>query len=85
MVSYVTLNSSWCSDMGNTCDEGGDHHRAAERLQIVNLATGIGLIATIAYGVVDGVWIYRQRTRELTVAPYVSPTATSVIGVAGRF
>lgn len=72
-TSFFVLKS-WCTDTGSgsaTCDNGGkDHVHAAKTLETVNLISGIALIATVAFGVYDGVSGYRQRTHE--IEPYAS-------------
>jgi hypothetical protein len=86
VTSYLVLRS-WCHHDGSTCDNSGsDHYRSAERLQGVNIASGIALIAVAAYGVYDGVRGYRRRSRELSLEPYANPTtAGAVFGIAGSF
>lgn len=85
LVTYGML-SSWCAD-DRTCDGAGGRDRtsAAAKARVVNLASGIGAILTLAYGVYDGVSGYRRDTRERATA-YVSSTGTDAfIGVAGTF
>lgn len=87
VTSYLVLRS-WCHDVGSTCDASGtNHYRAAQRLQTVNIASGIGAIAVLAYGVYDGVVGYRRRTRALALEPYVAPggDAGTTFGIAGSF
>jgi hypothetical protein len=86
ITSYLVLRS-WCHNPGSTCDDANsDHYSAAERLQGVNIASGIALIAVGVYGVYDGVRGYRRRSRELSLEPYANPTTSgAVFGVAGRF
>jgi hypothetical protein len=85
VTSYFVLRS-WCHNDGSTCDNGGNHFRAAERMQGVNIASGIALIAVGIYGVYDGVRGYRRRSRELSLEPYANPTASgATFGIAGRF
>lgn len=86
LTSYLVLRS-WCHDSGSTCDHSGtDHYRAAQRLQAVNVAAGIGMIAVAAYGVYDGVVGYRRRTRALSLEPYAAPSSEgAMFGIAGSF
>ena len=85
VTSYALLRH-WCARTGFTCDEGGDHVRGAQIARVVNITTGIGLIASYVYGVYDGVHGYRRRSRELSVEPFLAPTAEGgVVGVAGMF
>jgi len=87
VTSYLVLRS-WCHDVGSTCDASGtNHYRAAQRLQSVNIASGIGAIAVLAYGMYDGVVGYRRRTRALSLEPYVAPggDGSTTFGIAGSF
>lgn len=86
LTSYFLLRS-WCHDPGSTCDNAGpDHYRAAQRLEAVNVASGIGMIAVAVYGVYDGVRGYRRRTRALALEPYAAPSsAGATFGLAGSF
>lgn len=89
-TTYFMLRS-WCDD-DRTCDgrtdedpAGRDRTSAAGKARIVNLASGIGLVLTFAYGVYDGVSGYRRNTRE-RATPYVSSSRNDVFfGVAGAF
>lgn len=84
ITTYFVLRS-WCHTTGNTCDSSGkNHYRSAETLSNLNVLSGIGFIATYAFGVWDGVRGYRRRSIEL--APYVSSTTEStVLGFTGAF
>jgi hypothetical protein len=92
VTSYFLLRS-WCTrvsgDSGSsiTCDNNNsDHYRGAQTARVINMATGIGLILTYAYGVYDGVEGYRRRTREQSVQPFATPmTNGGVVGIAGSF
>jgi len=87
VTSYLVLRS-WCHDVGSTCDASGtNHYRAAERLQTVNIASGIAALAVLGYGVYDGVVGYRRRTRSLALEPYVAPgtDGSTTFGIAGSF
>jgi len=84
ITTYFVLRS-WCHTTGNTCDSSGkNHYRSAETLSNLNVLSGIGFIATYAYGVWDGVRGYRRRSIE--IAPYLSSTTDStVLGFTGAF
>ena len=89
VTTYLVLRS-WCTrvtgDVGSsaTCDGTAHHISSAKTLSAVNIATGIGLIATYLYGVYDGVSGYRRREHE--VQPYASlADHSNVVGVMGRF
>lgn len=85
LTSYFVLRS-WCTQNGLTCDDPKDRASAASSLRTINIATGIGLILSAAYGVYDGVKGYRRNTREQHIQPFVTQTAReSFIGVAGSF
>jgi hypothetical protein len=86
VTTYLVLRS-WCHDVGSTCDNSGsDHYTAAQRLQGINVASGIAAIAVAAYGVYDGVVGYRRRSRQLSLEPYATPTTSgAVFGFAGSF
>jgi hypothetical protein len=76
--SYLVLRD-WCSSSDKTCDP---HARAADTLRTVNLVSGIGLLATYAYGVYDGVVEYRRQT----VSPFLSPASSGgIVGLSGTF
>lgn len=87
ITSYLVLRS-WCTHTegtggsGSTCDSGGNHYRAASILRPLNIASGIGLILSYAYGVYDGVQGYRRHT-EATLQPFVAPSG--VVGISGSF
>jgi len=84
ITTYFVLRS-WCHTTGNTCDSSGkNHYRSAETLSNLNVLSGLGFIATYAFGVWDGVRVYRRRSFEM--APYVSSTSDSaVLGFTGAF
>ncbi len=90
-TSYLVLDS-WCTQVSGmsgssaTCDDHGNHVHAATELREVNIAAGIGLIATVLYGMYDGVTGYRDRQRDEAMQLYMSPTPNgSVVGVGWRF
>ena len=91
LTTYSYLRR-WCNHTDGsaggtlTCDEDGDHTHAARAIRPYNIASGIGLILTYAYGVYDGVRGYRRRSREQAVQPFVAGTRNAgVAGIAGRF
>jgi hypothetical protein len=66
-----------------TCDDGKDHSSSAGTLRVVNIASGVGLILTYAYGVYDGVRGYR---RNESLQPFVTPASGGgMVGVFGSF
>jgi hypothetical protein len=85
VTSYLVLRS-WCHDTGSTCDATGTNHfKGAQRLETVNLVTGLGMIATYLYGVYDGVSGYRRQNREQVVPYAASASDGAVVGVMGSF
>lgn len=92
-VTSFLLLRSWCTrvtgDGGSslTCDDTKDRAQVASTLRAINIASGVGLILTYAYGVYDGVRGYRRRSRERAVQPYVTASSDhdAFIGVAGSF
>jgi hypothetical protein len=91
VTSYLVLRS-WCTRVSGpggvsaTCDgddEGTNRTRSASVLRAINLATGIGLIATYALGVYDGASHYRRRE---SVQPFVAPVGGGgIVGLGGSF
>jgi hypothetical protein len=88
VTTYLVLRS-WCTqvsgDRGSsvTCDEGTDHARAASTLRVLNIISGVGLIATYFFGAYDGAAGFRRQT---PVRPYLAGGAGgSMIGIAGAF
>jgi hypothetical protein len=88
VTSFLMLRS-WCTRVSGaggtsaTCDDPHDHAHSAAALRVVNIASGIGLILTYAYGVYDGVSGYRKHSREQSVQPFIAPTeGGSVFGGA---
>jgi hypothetical protein len=82
--TYAVLKS-WCS-ADHTCDGTSDHTSAAGKVRAVNIASGVGLILTLGYGVYDGVTGYRRDTREHAAQPMVSlGNGDAFVGVAGDF
>ena len=53
----------------------------------MNIAAGVGLILTYAYGVYDGGRGYSRVSRERAFAPYLAPTANggAGFGIVGTF
>ena len=63
ITSYFVLRS-WCSSTTLTCaSSSADHTSSAKSLRTLNVASGLGLLATYIIGVVDGYSGYRDRTR----------------------
>lgn len=89
VTSYLVLRS-WCTPVSGgggasvTCDNQGNHIHAANQLRVVNIASGIGAIAAIAYGVYDGVVGYRNKQREEALQFYMSPTSGGTVLGLGR-
>ncbi|MBT8496558.1 MAG: hypothetical protein KJO07_26155, partial [Deltaproteobacteria bacterium] len=82
ITSFAILRS-WCNDEDGTCPGRRD---AAEKLRVVNLASGAGFVATYIYGVVDGFVVMRRLDQAERLRVGVLPTdggATLVLG--GRF
>jgi hypothetical protein len=78
VTSYALLKS-WCSELDKTC---GSHTHSAETMQAINVVSGLLLIATYAFGVYDGVVVYRQQRP----VPYLLPApGGGIAGLAGRF
>lgn len=93
-ITSAIMLRSWCTrvtgDEGSslTCDDkGNDHYGSAPTLRAINVIGGVGAILTYAYGVFDGVKNYRRRSREQSMQPFVTSTASgeSLFGVAGIF
>jgi hypothetical protein len=91
LISYYYL-SQWCQvtdgprGSGLSCYNGTDHNHAAAELRPYNIASGIGVLAVYAYGVVDGILGYRRRSREQEVEPFVAASpGGGALGVAVRF
>jgi hypothetical protein len=91
LTTYAYLRT-WCNHTSGPaggsliCNNGGDHRPKAARLRPYNIATGIGVILTYAYGVYDGVRGYRQRSRERPIEPFASiSSSSSIVGVTGSF
>jgi hypothetical protein len=89
-VSFLLLRS-WCTKTtgpagsGLSCDTTHDRSSTATQLRVLNIAGGIGLIATYLYGVYDGVHGYRRRSGEQTI-PYLIPaTGGGVVGIGRTF
>jgi hypothetical protein len=88
VTTYLVLRS-WCTrvsaDGGSsvTCDEGGDHTSTASTLRGINIAAGVGLILSYAYGVYDGATNYR---RQESMRPFVAGVAGGgMVGIGGAF
>jgi hypothetical protein len=91
VTTYLVLRS-WCTQtsgpggVGASCDVTVDHSHTSASLRTLNIASGIGLIATYVYGVYDGVVGYRRRTQEQYVVPFATARSDgAVVGVMGSF
>jgi hypothetical protein len=91
LTSFLVLRS-WCDEQVGPagasagCDRDANRNAAAATLRSLNLAAGVGLIATYLYGVYDGVRGYRRTRLSTTLAPYATSTNMSAtVGVSGRF
>ncbi|HEY5936288.1 MAG TPA: hypothetical protein VIU61_16670 [Kofleriaceae bacterium] len=87
-VSTYFVLRSWCDEVTGsngqsvTCDSASASRTS--RMRAINVATGIGLLVTYAYGVYDGVTGYRRRAREQQ--PFIAPVAGGgVVGLSGSF
>lgn len=83
VISYGLLHK-WC-DADRTCDARGDHTTAASRARVVNIVSGIGLLVSVAYGVIDGATGYRRVSRERTQPIAFSDGTGAFVGLAGSF
>ena len=95
LTTYAYLRA-WCDHTDGTaggaltCTDGpgSDKNatRAAQRIQPVNMVSGIGFWLVYAYGVYDGIRGYRRVSRERQLRPYVNvSTERNVVGVMGHF
>jgi hypothetical protein len=94
LTTYAYLRS-WCDHTDGraggawTCSDGPnnkDGTRAAQRLQPINMASGIAFWVVYAYGVYDGIRGYRRISREQAIQPYASMSSKGhVFGILGRF
>ncbi len=90
LTTYYILNK-WCQATngpkggGLSCYNGDDHNHEAARIRPTNVITGIGFLVVYAYGVADGMWGYRRRSRDQPVQPFVDASAdVRVFGIMGR-
>jgi hypothetical protein len=95
VTTYLVLRS-WCFDQSGPvgssigCDGENspttNHNSTATTLRVLNIAAGVGAIATYVYGVYDGIRGYRQDSRERALVPYASSSnGTAIIGVHMNF
>jgi hypothetical protein len=91
LTSYYVL-SRWCQvtdgprGSGLSCYNGSDHNHTAARLRPWNIASGVGVLAVYAVGVVDGLVGYRRRSREPAVQPFVAASPDSgALGISVQF
>lgn len=97
VTSYVML-SRWCGGADDTCDEGepgqpgySNHIDEARTARVINIGSGVALIALYAYGVYDATSTYHRLERDeaqITSPPPVSfgvgSDATSMWVTVGR-
>jgi hypothetical protein len=95
ITSYAMLRR-WCGSAGqsSTCDQGDpgqpgyvDHSAAARRMQVINIASGVGLLAVYTYSMLDGLHGYarwRSEQLEAPVAIQVSPDGDSLFFTLSR-
>ena len=63
ITTYFVLRS-WCSSTTLTCTSStSDHTAGAKALRTINVASGVGLLATYIIGVIDGYSGYRSNAR----------------------
>lgn len=85
LTSYLLL-ARWCGGADDTCDEGepgqpgySNHIDEARTARVVNIGSGLALIALYAWGVYDGISTYRRLERE--EAEITSPPSPPPISV----
>jgi hypothetical protein len=95
LTTYAYLRA-WCDHTDGsaggalTCSDGPGNEKnathAAQRIQPINMVSGIGFWLVYAYGVYDGIRGYRRVSQERQLRPYVNVSAErNVVGVMGRF
>jgi tetratricopeptide (TPR) repeat protein len=82
IASYVMLRR-WCGNADDTCDEGepgqpgySNHTDEARTARVINIGSGVALIALYIYGVYDASSTYHRLAREeaaVTPAPEPPP------------
>jgi hypothetical protein len=89
--TYTKLRE-WCEHTdgpaggGLNCDDGKNRNHEAAAIRPYNIASGIGFALVYLYGVYDGVRGYRQRSRELSLQPFVDASPErQVFGLGGHF
>ena len=92
ITSYALLRS-WCGPPGEsaTCDDGRTD--AARRMQVVNIASGVGLAVLYTYSVIDGMRGYEEWRLKESAPARPQPMAVGIGGdrdsvlltVGGRF
>lgn len=66
--SYILLRT-WCSEDTGVCTSNGDSREGEARiLRNVNIATGVILVGTLAYGIIDGFINSRSRKPRMSVS-----------------
>ena len=91
VASYVMLRR-WCGGSDDTCDEGepgqpgySNHTDEARTARVINIGSGLALVALYVYGVYDASSTYHRLAREEAAAtPPPAPPPVSVgAGVDG--
>ncbi len=92
-ITSYSLLRSWCGPPGDsaTCEDGRTDD--ARRVQVINIASGVGLLALYTYSVIDGIHGYRQSREEEATPVRPQPMALGIAGdddsvlltVGGRF
>lgn len=79
ITSYALLRS-WCGPPAEsaTCEDGRTDD--ARRMQVINIASGVGLAALYTYSVIDGIRGYHRRRDEEAAPVRPQPMA---VGIAG--
>lgn len=76
LTSYLLLRR-WCREGDGTCDRTGvDRTGVAKSASVVNVVSGVGLLAVTALAIIDGVRGYRRAPMRAT--PSVSSSSVGV-------
>lgn len=91
LITYSYIRR-WCDHTDGpaggalTCDDGSDHTKAARNLLPFNQYSGVAAIGIYALGVLDGIWVYRRKSHELALRPYVTASHNGAsLGLSGSF
>ncbi|HEU5060607.1 MAG TPA: tetratricopeptide repeat protein [Kofleriaceae bacterium] len=90
ITSYVML-SRWCGNPDDTCDEGepgqpgySNHTGEARTARVINIGSGVALIALYIYGVYDASSTYHRLEREeAAITPPAPPPVSVAAGADG--